>query len=223
MTFAAGVFNDWWATGDSFKNSGTDFSARLTGLLWDQPETRRFIHLGVAGRYFGADNNILSYKDQPESHVASDYVDTGDIPADHAWHIGAEALWSEGPFSVLGEYNRAWVRSGETGNPEFSGYYVTATWVLTGEARPYDHATGYARRIIPKDRGGALELVARFSHIDLDDKSVQGGKFDTTWLGINWWATRQWKLSLGWGHTRLDRFGTTGVTERLLTRLQWVY
>jgi phosphate-selective porin OprO/OprP len=223
MTFSAGVFNDWWTTPDSFKDSGTDFSARLTGLLWDQPEAERFFHLGISGRYVGADDNVLRYKDPPESHVADNYVDTGDLPADHAWNLGLEALWSEGPFSILSEYNRAWVRSDETGNPEFSGYYVTASWVLTGESRAYDRTTGFARRIMPKCRGGAPELVARFSHIDLDDKSVQGGKFDKTYVGINWWATRRWKLAFGWGHTWLDRFGKTGVTDSFLTRFQWIY
>jgi hypothetical protein len=39
-------------------------------------------------------------KDAPESNVADNYVDTGELPADHAWRLGAEALWNEGPFSV---------------------------------------------------------------------------------------------------------------------------
>ena len=72
-------------------------------------------------------------------------------------------------------------------------------------------------------RWGAPELVARFSHEDLDDGAVQGGKFDKTYLGLNWWATRRWKLGFGWGHTWLDRFGTTGVTDSFQTRLQWIY
>ena len=223
MTASAGVFNDWWATSDSFKESGTDVSTRLTGLLCDQLEAQRFVHLGVSGRYVGADDNTLRYAEPPGVHVAANYVDTGDIPADHAWHLGFEGLWSEGPFSLLGEYNRAWVRSASADNPEFFGYYITASWVLTGEARPYDHTNGYARRITPKYRGGAPELVARFSHIDLDDKAVQGGKFDKIYVGINWWATQQWRLAFGWGHIWLDRFDKTGVTDSFVTRFQWTY
>ena len=42
-------------------------------------------------------------------------------------------------------------------------------------------------------------------------------------LGLNWWATRGWKFGVGWGHTSLDRFGTTGVTEGFQTRVQWIY
>ena len=223
MTLSGGVFNDWWTKGETVESSGTDASARLTGLAWDQPDRHRFLHLGVSGRYAGADNNTLRYKGRPESNVADNYVDTGNLAGDHAWQLGLEALWNEGPFSVLAEYNRAWLDSPASGNPSFSGYYITASWILTGETRPYDRTVGYARRIMPRGRWGAPELVARFSHVDLDDGGVQGGRFDKTYLGINWWATRRWKVGFGWGHTWLDRFGTTGGTDSFQTRLQWVY
>lgn len=223
MTLSGGVFNDWWTKGDAFSDSGTDFSGRLTGLIWDEAKGRRFLHLAVSGRYAGADHNILRYKARPESNVADNYVDTGNLPADHAWHLGLEALWNEGPVSVLSEYNRGWVQSPATGNPEFSGYYVTGSWVVTGETRMYDRTVGYARRVMPIGNWGAPELVARFSHENLDGGTVSGGKFDKTYLGVNWWATRRWKVGAGWGHTWLDRFGKTGITDSFLARIQWIY
>ena len=196
MTASVGVFNDWWVTGDSFSDSGTDVSARVTGLAWDQTDGKRFLHLGVSGRYAGADDDTMRYKGRPESNVTDNYVDTGNLPGDHAWHLGLEALWNEGPFSVLAEVNRAWVSAAASGNPEFSGYYVTGSWILTGETRPYDRTVGYARRVMPKGRRGAPELVVRFSHEDLNDGAVQGGSFDKTYLGLKWLATRRWKLAL---------------------------
>ncbi len=223
MTASAGLFNDWWMQGNSIRHNGTDASARVTGLVWDKPDAQRYFHLALSGRYAGGDGNTLRYKGRPESNVADSYVDTGDLPADHAWHLGVEALWNEGPFSVLAEYNRAWVDSPATGNPQFSGYYILASWVITGESRHYDRTVGYARRIMPKGRWGAPELVARFSHIDLDDGPVHGGEFDKTYVGINWWTTRRLKVGFGWGHTWLDRFGKTGVTDSFLTRFQWIY
>jgi phosphate-selective porin OprO and OprP len=223
MTASAGLFNDWWMEGNSMHHNGTDASARLTGLVWDKPDSNRYFHLALAGRYVGGDGNTLRYKGRPESNVADNYVDTGELPADHAWQVGLEALWNEGPFSVLAEYNRAWVDSPATGNPEFYGYYILASWVITGESRHYDRTVGYARRVMPKGRWGAPELVARFSHVDLDDGPVHGGEFDKTYLGINWWATRRLKMGFGWGHTWLDRFGKTGVTDSFLTRFQWIY
>ena len=115
-TAAVGVFNDWWVSGDSFSRSGTDATARVTGLLWDDADRHRFLHLGLSGRYAGGDDDLLRYKGRPESNVTDNYVDTGNLPADHAWHAAAEALWNEGPFSVLAEYNRAWVDSAPSGD-----------------------------------------------------------------------------------------------------------
>jgi phosphate-selective porin OprO/OprP len=223
MTASVGVFNDWLATGHSLANSSTDVSARVTGLVWDQRDGTSFLHLGASGRYVGADNQVLRYKGRPESNVTDLYVDTGDLSADHAWHLGLEGLWNDGPFSVLAEYNGAWVDAPASGHPKFSGYYLTGSLVLTGEARPYDRSVGYTRGVVPNRRWGATELVARMSRVDLDDGPVRGGTFDKTYLGINWWATRRSKMGFGWGHTWLKRFGQTGVTDSFLTRLQWIY
>lgn len=223
MTAAAGIFNDGIVNGDSLEDSGTDFTARITGLLRDEDGGESFLHLGLSSRYVGAENGTLRYKGRPESNVADDYVDTGELPGDHAWHVGLELLWNEGPCSLLGEYDHAWVESPSSGDPEFWGGYVTASWVLTGETRPYDRTVGYARRVMPEGPWGAPELVTRFSREDLDDGVVQGGAFDKTYVGINWWATRRWKVGLGWGHTLLDRFDSTGTTDSLQLRMQWVY
>lgn len=125
MTASAGVFNDWFTTGDSLADSGTDVSTRITGLAWDQPDGKSFLHLGVSGRYVGADDDTLRYKGRPESNVTDNYVDTGDLASDHAWHLGLETLWNEGPYSVLAEYDRAWVDAPSSGDPEFWGGYVT--------------------------------------------------------------------------------------------------
>jgi len=184
------------------------------GDKWQAREVR----LDVEGA-FGSFYKVKYYVNA----VAGDYVDTSDIPADHAWHLGLEAFWNQVPFSVLVEYNRAWVDSPATQNPEFYGYYILGSWVLTGENRPYDHTVGYTGRIFPQYHWGAPELVARFSRVDLIDGPVQGGKFYKTYLGVNWWMSRQWKLGFGWGHSWLDRFGTTGITDSFLTRLQWVF
>jgi phosphate-selective porin OprO/OprP len=97
------------------------------------------------------------------------------------------------------------------------------SWVVTGESRPYDRSRGTVKRIIPDGRWGALELVARYAVVDLDDGIIEGGRFDRIEGGINWWATSRWKLGLLYGHVRLDRFGTIGNADSLLLRWQWVY
>jgi phosphate-selective porin OprO and OprP len=138
-------------------------------------------------RYAGADHDMMRYRGQPETNVGDYYVDTGNLAGDHAWHTGLEGLWNDGPVSVLAEYQRARVSSTANENPAFSEYYVTGSWIFSGETRPYDRTQGYARRVLPSGRWGSPELVARFSHEDMDKGLVQGGTFDKTHLGLNCW------------------------------------
>ena len=223
MTAAFGIFDSDWLSNGSSSSRGTDVTARVTGLLWDDVDANRFMHVGVAVRRRGADGDVLRYSGRPESNVSDNFVDTGEFTADHAWHLGLEALWNSGPYSLLFEHHQAWTDSPENGDPHFGGYYVTASWVVTGETRPYDRTVGYARRVMPTGHWGAPEIVARYSNVDLDDGAIQGGKFDKIYLGVNWWATRRWKLGAGWGRTWLERFGDKGVTDSFLARTQWVF
>jgi phosphate-selective porin OprO/OprP len=220
VTWALGVYNNGWLNGSS--GVGTHVTARVTGLVWDEDKGRRFLHLGLAARRIGADDGKLRYQGRPETNVGSNYVDSGSFAAHQARHLGLEALWNEGPVSVLAELHRAWVDAPASGNPVFGGYYVVASWIVTGETRPYDRTVGYARRVMPAGYQGAIELVARYSNVDIDDAAISGGRFHKTYLGANWWATPRWKFGIGWGRTWLDRFGSTGVTDSVLTRAQWV-
>jgi len=223
-TVSFGVYNDSWA-GSSSKgpNDGTDVAARLTHALWLEDGGRRLLHLGASVRRVGADGGTLRYRGRPESNVSSFYVDTGTFAADRALHVGLEALWQHGPWSVIGEWVGAKVDAPASGDPSFSGGYLGVSWVVTGEHRPYDPSVGYARRVVPSGAHGALELVARASRVDLDDGTLRGGRFVKSYLGANWWATPRWKFGAGWGRTWLDDAGTRGVTDALLMRVQWVY
>ncbi len=220
-TWSAGVFNDGFL--DDATSSGTDLAARVTMLPMWLDDGRRFLHLAASGRYYGGDDNTLRFRGRPESNVSDYFVDTGNLAADHAWQLGFEALWSEGPFSLLAEYVRADVSSGADGGAVLSGWYLSGSWVLTGEARPYDRTVGYARRVLPTKRWGAPELVVRLARTDLDDGNVAGGTMSNVHFGINWWATKRWKAGFSWTHTRLKRDGLEGSTDSFLTRLQWIH
>ena len=222
-TAAIGVYDQDWGVSPGSANNGTDVTFRTTGLLWDLNEDRDYFHVGLAGRYNAAADGLIRMKGRPESNVTSNYVDTGGIPSTYAWNFGLELLWNRGPFSALAEYVPSWISSDVSGNPNFYGCYILTSWVLTGESRPYDRTVGYARRIIPKNHYGAIELVSRFSNVDLENENIHGGEFYKTYFGTNWWATRRAKFGIGWGHTWLDRFGTIGETDHLQVRTQFVY
>jgi len=165
MTLSLGVYNDWFTTEPTWEDSGTTVAGRITGLAWIDTSGRRFLHLAGAFRRNGADEGKLRFKGRPESNVADNYVDTVDIPASHANQYGLEALWNEGPFSLTAEYGEAQVDSPETGDPQFRGYYATGAWIVAGEHRPYARKVGDARRVTPRGRWGAVELVARSTEL----------------------------------------------------------
>jgi phosphate-selective porin len=222
-TWAAGYYNDWITQDRSFAEGGSDFAARFTALpVWAE-DGASYLHLAVAARYYGGADNLLRFRGRPASNVADYYVDTGKVPGDHAWHTGLEALWFVRGYSLLAEYVRADLSTRDRTDPTLSGWYMTGSWVLTGEHRPYDRKAGYARRILPTGRWGAVELFGRYGRVDLDDGSVQGGTMAGWWAGVNWWATRRFKASAGYGNIDLERFDLDGNTETLLLRLQWIY
>lgn len=218
MTLSYGVFKDDWGDGDG----KPAFSARVTRLMLDDPEHGRLLHLGLGVRR-AESSGTLRYRGRPGVAATDDYVDTGEFPARAATHLAAEAQFAQGPLLVLGEYIHAAVDAPEAGSPGFDGYYLLGSWMLTGETRDYDRTRGVMRRVVPRGRWGAFELMARYAAVDLDGGTVRGGRYDRIEIGLNWWATTRWKAGLLWGHVRLDRFGTTGQTDTLLTRLQWIY
>jgi phosphate-selective porin OprO/OprP len=223
MTWSAGWFNDWWIENVGFTSSGNDYAGRVTGLPGWSDGGANYIALGVSARHSDAAQGTLRFRGRPESNTTSYYVDTGDLPANHARELGLEALVGRGPFLLSSEYVRAWVDSPEKADPHVWGGYVTVSYVLTGEHRPYDRKVGYARRVMPEGRWGAWEVFGRYSHVDLDDRLVAGGVMDKGALGLNWWATRRWKIGFDYGRTGLDRDGVHGVTHAFHTRFQWVY
>jgi phosphate-selective porin OprO/OprP len=195
----------------------------VTGLVYISDGGDQYLHVGGSGRYSGPEKGVIRLRGRPESNVAPNYVDTGDIPADHQTELALESVWTHGAYSLMSEYVRSWVDSPQTGNPTFYGFYATASWTITGEHRPYDRNVGYARRIIPERRGGAWELVARYSHLDLDDGPIRGGILDKGLLGFNWWASRQWRIGFDYGLGNLNRFDRNGLSHIFLTRFQWIF
>ena len=228
MTWSAGWFNNWLSDGLTFAESGNLYAGRLSGLPIESDGGRRLLHLGVSAAYRQPQNGSFKSKSFPEVYEAPDFVDTGSFPADHSTSIGAELAAVEGPVALSGEYTSTSVSSPQTGNPHFDGYYVMASWALTGETRPYSHASGAFGMISPaaplsfKHGGsGAWVLSARYSNIDLTSGTVEGGKFDRMSAALSWYPTYQWRLEFNYGYGRLEKSGLEGRTSFYQLRLQF--
>ncbi|KLT67719.1 OprO/OprP family phosphate-selective porin [Flavobacterium sp. ABG] len=223
LAVAGGVFKDFIGNDKSFSNSNNTFTTRITGLpIWNN-NGKEFIHIGVGVRYVDAKNDVIRLKGKNESNISSNYVDTGNLNASHQWNMSLEQLWSLDNFSVLMEYAHNWTATKDFGTEQFSGYYVTASYVVSGEQRPYDQKATYARRIKPTGKYGAWEIFTRVGQNDLETKEVHGGTNNRYDLGLNWWATQYWKAGMVYGIGNLDKGGITGITNNFQFRLQWIY
>jgi phosphate-selective porin OprO and OprP len=174
--------------------------------------------------------HALRLRDRPEVRVDGvRLIDTGAIDAAHASSYGVEfgANWKN--FYLQGE--NFWFdvarRDTTLADPSFGGYYLQGSWLITGEARRYNAATGSFQNPRPKspfahDGGwGAFEFAARFSHTDLNfnegdaglaplNGAIRGGEQDVLALGLNWYLNPNIKFLLNYLMIDVDRLNPAG-------------
>lgn len=196
MTWAAGVFRD--ATDFGEPDTGDEggrysLTSRIAGLPWHASE-KELLHVGFGYSHRAPLNNETRFRARPEAHLAPRLMDTGTIVTEAIDLFGPEAALVYGPFSLQSEFIDAVIESRPGDNPNFMGYYVFASYFLTGEHREYDPESGEFDRVKPLEnfRGpsggwGAWELAARYSRLDLSDGNINGGDLQDITIGVNWY------------------------------------
>jgi phosphate-selective porin OprO/OprP len=222
MTWAVGYFYNTDDYGDTFEDySNTNLTARLTGLPWYTEDGEKLLHLGLSYSNQSRDEakSTVKFEERPEAHMAPEkLVSTGDIAADGVSLINSEVVLVYGPFSIQGEYVTASVDSTVANDPGFSGYYVYASYFLTGEHRNYKTSEAAFDRVKPKNNfgsaeggAGAWEIALRLSHLDLNDEGISGGKQDDTTVGVNWYLNPNTRLMFNYVSADLEE--KTGVDD----------
>jgi phosphate-selective porin OprO and OprP len=99
---------------------------------------------------------------------------------------------------------------------DFDGWYAQATYVLTGESRPYNIGAGSfgspkpARPFSLETGGiGAWEVGVRYSTVNLNDTSsgfiVNGGKQSLWTFGVNWYVNNNVRFMLNYITGDIDK------------------
>jgi phosphate-selective porin OprO/OprP len=122
------------------------------------------------------------------------------------------------------EYYRSDVDNPELGNPSFDGYFVTASWILTGEMKAYNKKSGVFTGIpvaksVYQNGKGAWEVYARYSDLDFDDGAINGGNMQIASVGLNWWLTPFFSVNAGYKYIWNEMNGEKAESSGLLTRL----
>jgi len=200
------------------------------------------LHFGVNGAYVlapskGGDQQRQShfpmrFLSTPEIDVDdTPLVDTGEIETRHAGVAGLEFAGQRKNFYVQAEaFWFGMERHGEEpGDPNFAGFYVQGSWILTGEARRFDRARGAFWFPTPqKSLGagglGALEFALRYSVMDLNYRAgspeeltpaggVRGGRQEIWGAALLWYPRPRVRLMLNYLHVNVDRLNPADLGD----------
>jgi phosphate-selective porin OprO/OprP len=187
----------------------------------------------VADTSAGGFPSTLRLRERPELNVDDNnirLIDTGNIDASKLLEWGVEATGNWHSFYAQGGYFNFDVtrRDSALPDPSFDGWYLQGSWILTGEAKPYNASTGSYGLPKPNsplsfDSGGfgAWELAARYSVLDLNDNAgvtghatptggIRGGEQKIWTVGVNWYPNNAIRFVLDYQHTDVDRLNGSG-------------
>ncbi len=207
-------------------------SGRLTRLLVYEDEGRRLIHVAISGRQAsavgqaGSEARFQTFRtrDAIRSGLASGWP----VPAGITL-IGDDMQWANGEFVVVqgpltfqSEYlvsglQDAKLAIGDVGRTvTYHGGYAQVGLFLTGENDFYNKKTGVFERVRPfrnffRPNGcggmtgsGAWQLIARYNHLDLNDRNLNGGILNGYTAGLNWFWNANTKWQFNYNVTDLD-------------------
>ena len=206
------------------------------------------LHIGAHGSYVarpadvngpdvaaGAARYTITMQERPELRVdGTRLISTGAIDAVHASTIGLEAAGQYKNFLLQGEYEHYDIerRNPAVGvtDPKFNGYYISGSWLLTGEARRYNTSTfafdapTVTHPFSPSNHTlGAFELAARYSDIDLNyhagaagaapsADAVRGGDQRIITAGLNWYLNPVVRMMFDYQDVKIDRLSPSAAS-----------
>jgi phosphate-selective porin OprO/OprP len=196
------------------------FTAHVAGLPVDSEDDKTLLHVGASASYRMPTAGTVAYSSKPESILAPKFVDTGSISdVDHVLLLGAEVAGQLGPAHGTAEYLSSSLDAESRGDPQFAGYLAGAGWFLTGESLTYNHFDGtfgaprVGRALGNSDGLGALELCARYSHLDLTGGTVRGGAMTDVIVGVNWFLSNNVRVAIDGVNSRVSGIGTVNLLE----------
>jgi phosphate-selective porin OprO/OprP len=238
----AGVYNGvpdgQSSDGNVAGDTTSDFIGAFRGFLTpfknlgiDALEQASFGVAATYGTQKDSDNlNVVQYRTpgratffryRTSTSTTSPITVTGD---GKSYRLAPQGYWYWGPFGLMGEYiysqqgarreatsdDVTTVTKGEFAN---HGWFVQASYVLTGEDASY-------RAVVPinpfdpfNGRWGAFEIAARGSIVDIDPRLFTLGftteelstRRASNWgVGVNWYFNKNFKLQADWEHTEFD-------------------
>lgn len=153
------------------------------------------------------------------------------------WGLDAGANYKN--FYVAGEYHK-YILDRVTGDsPKFDGFYVEASWVITGQPKVYNASSkgnemgswGPPKVNVPFSPAGGSwgvwELAVRYTDVDLDwrdnlSTGIAGGEQEAITIGLNWYLNNNVRLMLNDIIMKVNRRASAGSVQRVDQKLNTV-
>lgn len=222
-----GVFADWLSEKQSFSTYAWQFAFRGGWLPIYNKKKSQVFHAAVNYRYGEPEDGKIQVRSRPEANPAPYFVDTGIFPAHHSNQVGWEVYFSSGSFMIGSEGYFTQFSSPSKNNPQFKGGEIGASYIITGQVRPYSTVSGIYG-FIPVSKSifeggiGTIEVVARYSVLDLNGGTITGGKFWRFTPMVNWYMSENIRFELAYGYGVLDRFNLKGATQFFQSRIHFM-
>jgi phosphate-selective porin OprO/OprP len=230
------------------------YTARLAGTPLYGSDY--LVHLGVNASYVASPPNtvgpsatngstalnaqVIAFGNTQEVRVdGTKLINTGNIDAHNAGTLGAEFAAQKQNFLLQAEYQHLRIdRSDGVASPDFSGYYVSGTWILTGERRTYNPQNGAFDAVpvahpfnLSSGSLGAWELALRYSDINLNYQAgagataptpagIRGGEEKNITFGLNWYPNAVVRFMADYAHVEIDRLSPNATLYQTPTGAQ---
>lgn len=155
------------------------------------------LQVGGSASFRDWNKNDYRIRSRAEVSGAETVVRSAEFKADQQGVLGLEGVWRRDSLQLQGEYMLTRVEEVDGPDWDYSGYYLTGSYLLGGEQRKFKN--GEFRSFKPQSASGAWELVARYSYLDVRDRGL-GSKAAVATLGVNYYRGRNLKLMLAFLH-----------------------
>ena len=162
-----------------------------------------------------------------------------------AWRFTPQAYYYFRSLGFIGEYvvSSQEVRAvptaaggvADSADLQHRAWQIVGGYVLTGEDASFRGVNPKKPFSLTSNQWGAWEVIARYSHLDIDDQAfptfanpgTSATEADAFGVGLNWYANRNVRTSLNYIHTDF-KGGDAGTVTResenaVLTRLQLAF